>query len=134
MPSAPRDIKSQVILAYNGTASAEYALNWSLEHFLHEDTHQLTLLTTVESPSDLGYFSTSGVLYNNSAVTDAYEEAAEKAKQAIENAAKRSKERGIETTYKILKGEARDGIVDYVKEAGAEVLILGSRDNGALKR
>jgi hypothetical protein len=43
-------------------------------------------------------------------------------------------DRGIDFDTFILRGEVHDETVDFVREKPNSMLIIGSRDNGALKR
>ena len=128
--------KTNIVLAYNSSQSSELALEWALAHFLHPTKHFLTLITVLESSTDTAsYLSANEVDYpttNKPAII--CEKVAKRSEEALNIAKKNVIERGIDCDTFILRGEVRDEIVDFVREKPNSMLIIGSRDNGALKR
>jgi nucleotide-binding universal stress UspA family protein len=132
--------KLKVVLALDDSETSQYALQWAMDHLLMPDVHSLSLLTVVSPPLQVGYYfaaSAPTAIPPTSLIDDAYRQAVEEATRVIsEHQATIEGRFGKDMECQVIigRGEVRDEIVDYVESSKADLLVLGSRGIGALKR
>jgi nucleotide-binding universal stress UspA family protein len=131
-----------VVIALNDSDNSRYCLEWTVEHVMVQDLKQfrVTLLTVVQPPVQAGYYyAASGAIYSSSFIDEAYKSAEEEATKTVRAHFKAMQAKlGADFKAELIvgRGEVRDEIVDYCNNATNDVglLIVGSRDLGALKR
>jgi nucleotide-binding universal stress UspA family protein len=128
--------RTNIVLAYNSSKSSDLALEWILDHFIDPSKHCLTIITVLEPTEATSFLSADEVTpkSNITKVNQFCEKVAKKLEDSLQIAKKNVLERGLNCDTFILRGEVRDEIVDFVKEKPNSMLIIGSRDNGTLKR
>lgn len=130
--------KLNVVMALTESPASKHALEWACKHFLNPTMHKVTLLTVVEPPIQAGYYyAASAAMYSPSFIDEVYRKATEDATQTVRQLQKDLEAHfngQMECQMVVGKGEVRDEIVDYVEAVKADLLIVGSRGLGALKR
>jgi nucleotide-binding universal stress UspA family protein len=98
----------------------------------------LTIFTVVEPPIQSGYYyAASGAIYLPSFIDEQYEKATEEATRVVrdyQSLAEEQFENKLKCEMIVGRGEVRDEIVDFAEASKADLLIVGSRGFGTLKR
>ena len=128
-----------VLVAVNESETSQYALSWTLEHLIPKQgsSFKLTLLTVVEPPGQAAYYyAASGPIYSSSFLEELNAKADEAARELLKKfkAQVHGHDPSLPVELIIGKGEVRDELVDYADSAAVDLLVVGSRGLGALKR
>jgi nucleotide-binding universal stress UspA family protein len=131
----------KVAIAVNNDEASKHAFTWALENIIDPTKHSLIIFSVVEPLVQEGYHEAiAGTLYLPSYIDELYEKATDLATKTIRDynaiAEQHFEKLGKKLESKLIvgKGEVRDEIVDFVEEERADMLIIGSRGMGALKR
>lgn len=127
----------KVVLAIDDGDSSKAAFEWSLNNFIDSSKHTLTLFTVVEPPIQTGYYyASSSAIYLPSFLDEQYSKATEEASRVLRDYQSRVEQRFKDLKCEMIvgRGEIRDEIVDFVDASQADLLIVGSRGLGVLKR
>ena len=129
----------KILIAVNETESSKFAFQWTLENIVKPDQDELTIFTVVEPPIQSGYYyAASGAIYVPSFIDEQYQKATDEAISCL-----RSYEHTLNAWFKdtpvksekiVGKGEVRDEIVDYAERNKMDLVVMGSRGMGTLKR
>jgi nucleotide-binding universal stress UspA family protein len=130
--------KLHVVLCLNDAEPSKYAFDWALKNLLSPEKHRVTILSVVEPPIQAGYYyAASAAMYSPTFIDEVYKKSTEDAASNV-----REFQRELEKHFDnkigcemvVGRGEVRDEIVDYVESVKADMLVMGSRDLGTLKR
>ena len=127
-----------VVLAVNDSPSSDYCFHWALEHFIKPGSHRVVLLCITSVTSDAGYYYSAGAaVYSANFIEELQKQAFAEASALLcryrkELVAKFGS--AVKCDLIIGHGDARDEILDYVESNNADVLLMGSRGLGSLKR
>ena len=137
--------KETVLIALD--EHSNYVFDWAIQHYLKASTtvpsQRIVLLSVIRSPVDTEYFATIGGAFAIPPVTYSIEQqeglrqsAIARGRQLLAGYVARLEELKLGSHLDALVelGDARDGIVDVAESIGADVLILGARKMGAVKR
>lgn len=132
---------STIVIAVSDTKHAEYAFNWALAHFIPKDPHvNIVLMTVIQPHVAAGYFYTAGGTSLLSGASSNYIQDLEDfdtkhAAALLRHFKARLVEKfsvGVEMV--VAQGQPQEEIVSHVAKIHANVLIMGSRDLGSMKR
>ncbi|KAI9596480.1 hypothetical protein BDF19DRAFT_394242 [Syncephalis fuscata] len=126
-------LKRVVCLALEYSDHGRYAFDWAVENFIRPDTDLVVLLNVrnpvaVPAPYGAGYLDFSDYAMT---IEKAHRDASH---QFLRDYAARLMDHKIAVKAIALRGDARDELVRKSEEVRADVLILGSRGLGVLKR
>lgn len=128
----------KVVVAVDSGASSKHAFDWALQNFLDPSKHILTIFTVVEPPIQSGYYyAASGAIYLPSFIDEQYEKATEEATRVVrdyQSLVERHFDHKLQCEMIVGRGEVRDEIVDFAEASKTDLLVVGSRGLGALKR
>ncbi|ARM76638.1 universal stress protein UspA [Acidianus manzaensis] len=114
---------SKILVAYDGSEQAKKALDIAIELARKYDS-ELYIIEVV----DEAIFENSGVLPPLSAI----EELNKKAKKDIDEAVKKAQ--GIKVVGEVLSGDPGSTILEYSKNNGIELIVMGSRGLSIFKK
>jgi nucleotide-binding universal stress UspA family protein len=116
--------RRRVVMATDGSRGAHFAME-SLAQFLKRDVG-VTVVTIGDT--ELERVPESG------SVADAAPEAWSPAERVARSACTFLEDRGFETRMRVERGRPVDRVLDVVTEEGADLVAVGSRGRGALRR
>lgn len=130
--------KLHIVLAVTNNDSSKHAFGWALDKFVNPKQHQLTIFTVVEPPLQAGYYyASSEAMYSTAFLDEQFERATEEATRVVKEYQRLAEQRfdgQLKVELVVGRGETRDEIVDFVDTCKADLLVIGSRGFGALKR
>ncbi|KAJ3176986.1 hypothetical protein HDU87_004701 [Geranomyces variabilis] len=138
-----------VAIAVDHSDHSEYTVNWAMEHLLNKSTDQVVLLSVrdvVNVPASFGlvYLSDirgaepvgTGVLdgKNKYWIDETEKEYMEASHKLLKFYGNRILKAGIKCRAIALRGDPREELVHKTGEINADMLVLGSRGMGTIKR
>lgn len=128
----------KVVIAVSENESSKYAFQWALDNLIDPAKHSVTIFTVVEPPLQSGYYyAASASIYLPSYIDEQYEKATQEATRCVrdyQSIAERRFDNKLQCEMIVGRGEVRDEVVDFVETSKADLLVIGSRGLGALKR
>ncbi|KAI9188938.1 hypothetical protein H9P43_000360 [Blastocladiella emersonii ATCC 22665] len=126
-----------IVLAMDDSTASQVALAWTLKQMIHPERDHMVIVT-------VGSYKTAGLLTTNEEKTAKREIKAESRAQRIVDYAAAHVAEFVRTmgvplsfelvTLKAADGDVRDVLLDYVRDIGANLLVLGAHSTGAVKR
>ncbi|KAK4749899.1 hypothetical protein SAY87_027348 [Trapa incisa] len=137
--------KMKVMVALDDSEGSFYALMWALDHLFHgrtrEENDRLGLITAVHIQEPLLHyvFPAAGpggtAFYASSAVIESVKTAQEENTALIlSRAIQMCRERMVEAETLIMTGDPKDMICQATEEMQVDLLVIGSRGLGKIKR
>ncbi|ORX81671.1 adenine nucleotide alpha hydrolases-like protein [Basidiobolus meristosporus CBS 931.73] len=122
-----------VLIPVDESSSSKYAINWSIENFLRPETDMVVLIHVRPLYASSGNFATSYVEMGGYATTveDQYRDGSHK---LLIEFTRLLKQRNILSQAFAMRGDARDEILRKSVEVKADLVIMGSRGLGTIKR
>ena len=116
-----------ILIATDGSASSAEAVDFGVELAVEHEAkvifvHVAPALDVLPAAS----YGLGGAVPRVPHVVDAFDHA------SLEDAEQIAARAGIESTSKLLVGDAADEIVAYADSEGADMIVIGSRGHGAL--
>ncbi|KAJ1500304.1 hypothetical protein HMI56_003896 [Coelomomyces lativittatus] len=126
-----------IVVAMDDSPSSQRALQWTLNQLLHPERDHLLIVTVAT-------YKTAGFLNQNEEKTQSREfKAQTRAQRTLEYASHQIQDRALRTnqniSYELVSMKAadnyvRDVLVDYVSDIQADLMVMGSRSGGMLRR
>jgi len=118
----------KILLAVDGSESSNYMVEWSLQNFLKKDD-SIYVLHSYEIPSGAYAAEFTSTVYDltEKVFKASATELVSKTKRIIEDA-------GFPVGGVFVESDGKEGIVTTVEEEKVDVLIIGSRGLGMIKR
>ncbi|KAL2914183.1 hypothetical protein HK105_206274 [Polyrhizophydium stewartii] len=127
-----------VCIAVDSSKNSEYAVSWAVKNVLKAETDQVVLLNVrpyVYVPLYASHYLAEYPTFNSS---DAFAQLEEANKQAshelLIQVAKTLQNHGIHTRAIALRGDAREELLFKIEDVKADLVIMGSRGLGAVRR
>ncbi|KAJ3337275.1 hypothetical protein HDU93_001362 [Gonapodya sp. JEL0774] len=122
-----------LVISLDSSIHSQYAFQWSIENFIKPESDLVVLVNvrpvaTIPSPYGTSYMDFTDYLVQ---IEEQHRIASHLLLQAY---AQRLKKKHISVKAIAMRGDPRDEVVRKVTELDADVLIMGSRGMGALKR
>ena len=112
----------KILICYDGSAEAEQALERAAE-------------VAAAVPSRVTVVSVAEPLYPVAVLSDLVDPAESKAhRRLLDDAARKLHDRGIEAAVLEPSGDTAEAIVDVAKQEGADLIVVGSRHRGVIRR
>ncbi|MFU8868047.1 universal stress protein [Natronococcus sp.] len=119
-------MNDRILVPYDGSEPAGYALEFAFETFPDAD---VTALHVIQIPEGYwGAFEGPGI---SPPVT---EKAREYADELLEPARELAADRGRELETEVLAGKPDDRIVEYAEDEGCDVIVVGSHGREGISR
>jgi nucleotide-binding universal stress UspA family protein len=112
----------KIVVAFDGSPSARAALRKAVELF-RQGTPEMVLLRAVPTP-----------LTTSDLSEPAFEVLRDDARSELEAAAQALREEGFSTHLHVIEGEPRHVLEQFVAREPPDVLVVGGRGHGAVKR
>ncbi|KNE60634.1 hypothetical protein AMAG_06011 [Allomyces macrogynus ATCC 38327] len=129
----PLAARRKILLAYDTSRLGDEALQWTFDELLRDDEDHLVLVTAVEPTR----WVASGLALLTQSEAEIRSQLArhESAVRAVQSAVTAlCLRRGISTQTFFVEGDARDVILDVADRTHADVIVVGARGLGAVKR
>ncbi|XP_042045898.1 universal stress protein PHOS34-like [Salvia splendens] len=131
--------RMKVLVPVDESEGSLYALRWALDHLFGleppEQEQAAVTLVNVQPTFQPFIYPAGPVVYATPAVIDSVKKAQEQNAAAILARALRiCKEKKIKAEALILQGDAKDKICEAAEELHVDVLVIGSRGLGTIKR
>lgn len=123
----------KLLVAVDGSTHASHALEMACR-MASKETDSLVLVVVVEEYSAVDLLDAETALATGLAVAKENEELHRRALELLEQAASECAGRGIPYTVSEITGNPRDGIIDAAKANNADIIVMGCRGFGAVKR
>ncbi|XP_071708215.1 universal stress protein A-like protein [Rutidosis leptorrhynchoides] len=135
----------KVMVAIDESEGSLYALQWALENlFRHrdigapaDDGSPLITVVHVQPPFQMPYTAVpvGPVLFATPAVMDSVKKAQEEsASEVLSHASKVCEQHRIKAQMMVIRGNPKDMIVEAVEQINVDLLVVGSRGLGQIKR
>ncbi|KAJ3673240.1 hypothetical protein LUZ60_006614 [Juncus effusus] len=139
--------KLKVVVAVDDSEGSHYALSWVIDRIIssRRDDSQLVVLYAqhavdnfvypVAGHGPLPYAPAGSAVYTPTSVFESIKKANEEnSKRIIARAVDICKSKGVNATTAIVEGEPKDALCDAAEQVHADLLVVGSRGLGMLKR
>ncbi|KAJ3673239.1 hypothetical protein LUZ60_006613 [Juncus effusus] len=131
--------KFKVAVAVDDSEGSHYALSWAIDRIIlsRRDDSQLVVLYAQHAVDNFVYPVAGHVsaVYTPTSVFESMKKANEEnSKHIIARAVDICKSKGVNATTAIVEGEPKDALCDAVEQLHADLLVVGSRGLGMLKR
>ncbi|KAJ3673237.1 hypothetical protein LUZ60_006611 [Juncus effusus] len=136
-----------VVAAVDDSEGSHYALSWAIDRIIssRRDDSQLVVLYAqhavdifadpVAGHDPLPYAPAVSAAYTPTSVFESMKKANEEnSKRIIARAVDICKSKGVNATTAIVEGEPKDALCDAAEQLHADLLVVGSRGLGMLKR
>ncbi|MEF2967822.1 universal stress protein [Paenibacillus sp. M1] len=118
---------SKIVAAYDGSKAANKALDKAVELVKASPGATLDVLHVFDFPR---FYIAEGFAPIPANINQDFYELADK---TVEEAKKRLEEAGVEANVEMIQGAPAESILDYVKEHGNDVIVIGSRGLGGIR-
>ncbi|KAL1545610.1 universal stress protein PHOS34-like [Salvia divinorum] len=126
--------RMKLLVAVDESEGSLYALRWAIDHLFGLEQAAVTLVN-VQPIFQPFIYPAGPVVYATPAVIDSVKKAQEQNAAAILARALRiCKEKEIKAETLILQGDAKDKICEAAEELHVDLLVIGSRGLGTIKR
>ncbi|KAH8552989.1 hypothetical protein BGW37DRAFT_487968 [Umbelopsis sp. PMI_123] len=130
-------LRRKILIAYDNSEFSQKMFEWSLAQVLRQDNDHV-ILATVLDVQESTYFhrnwgADSNAGFRGSARRLSISES-DQATSKLKPLVERLVQRGMTAQIHILKGDPKHEIVRLSNEIGADMLVIGSRGLGAVKR
>lgn len=123
----------KILLASDGSAAALSAADWINQHM--DPQRVQIIVATVMQPPSIAWTGMSGLSVDISSSREIWEESwdnAHRQANAVLNSTRNRLPRFSSVTEKILTGPPAAAIVQYAKQAGVEMVVMGRRGHSML--
>ncbi|KAJ3673238.1 hypothetical protein LUZ60_006612 [Juncus effusus] len=134
--AAPAALKV-VVAAVDDSEGSHYALSWAIDRIIlsRRDDSQLVVLYAQHVVDNFMYSVTGHVVYTPTSVFESMKKANEEnSKRIIARAVDICKSKRVNATTAIVEGEPKDALCDAVEQLHVDLLVVGSRGLGMVKR
>ncbi|MCD7448279.1 hypothetical protein HAX54_040392 [Datura stramonium] len=122
--------KKMIMVAIDESEESFYALNWALDHLINNSTNIITLINVQLPFSPMVYPAGPAPT-----VVEAVKKAQhENATRTLSRALHLCKQKTVKAETLILEGDPKDKICQAADELHADLLVVGSRGLGKIKR
>ncbi|CAG8603098.1 1690_t:CDS:2, partial [Diversispora eburnea] len=128
-----KDFTRIVVIAIDQSDYSRYAFDWAVNNFLRRESDLVVLVNVRQIPSEPGPFA-AGYLNFSDVMTSLEDQNKLESHELLHEFAAKLKAEKFACKAIATRGDARDEIVRKVSELKADVLILGYRGLGAIKR
>ncbi|PIN14803.1 hypothetical protein CDL12_12563 [Handroanthus impetiginosus] len=143
-PTVAAEKKIKVLVPIDESDGSFYALRWALDHLFHnystgldpvEQEQNTVTLVNVQQPFQPFIYPAGPVVYATTAMIDAVKKAQEEnAANILSHALHMCKEKKVKAETLILEGDPKDKICQAAEQLHVDLLVLGSRGLGAIRR
>ncbi|XP_055815232.1 universal stress protein A-like protein [Solanum dulcamara] len=126
--------KKMIMVAIDESEESFYALNWALDHFLNNPSNIITLIN-VQLPFSPMVYPAGPVVFAAPTMVEAVKKAQhENATRMLSRALHLCKQKMVKVETLILDGDPKDKICQAAHELHVDLLVVGSRGLGKIKR
>ncbi|XP_063418264.1 universal stress protein Sll1388-like isoform X2 [Mytilus trossulus] len=125
-----------VLIAMDGSDYAKYAYQWYLDH-IHKDDDNITMLYSAEFThnAQLTSWMYAPYAFDRDTLANLLDQEAQTLRHKLEEYAQMMRETKVHGTVKSIHAERPgEGIVKAAEEAHADLVIVGSRGHGKVRR
>ncbi|KAG2181204.1 hypothetical protein INT43_008786 [Umbelopsis isabellina] len=137
-------LRRKILIAYDNSEFSQKMFEWSLAQILRPDNDHI-LLATVLDVQESTYFHRNWGGDRNAGMKISFKRfrgsarrlsisESDQATAQLKPLVERLVQRGMTAQINVLKGDAKQEIVKLSKDLGADMIIIGSRGLGAVKR
>lgn len=130
------DVKRNLIIAMDGSVHADYALDWFCEHIHREGDH--VVLVYVPELNDMLHstrWSSSVYVFDHEVMEAMLKEEQARIRADLDVFAEKLKQHGLGGKVKsVMASRPGEGIMKAAEEEKADLIVLGSRGQGTLRR
>ncbi|CAO3660070.1 unnamed protein product [Umbelopsis vinacea] len=130
-------LRRKILIAYDNSEFSQKMFEWSLGQILRSDNDHVVLATVLDVQESTYFHRNWGAETNAGFRGSARRLSISETDQAtaqLKPLVERLVQRGITAQILVLKGDAKQEIVKFSKDIGADMIIIGSRGLGAVKR
>ncbi|CAM0137414.1 hypothetical protein VKS41_003226 [Umbelopsis sp. WA50703] len=130
-------LRRKILIAYDNSEFSQKMFEWSLTQILRPDSDHILLATVLDVQESTYFHGNWGGDRNAGFRGSARRLSISESDQAtaqLKPLVERLVQRGMTAQINVLKGDAKHEIVKLSKELGADMIIIGSRGLGAVKR
>eukprot|EP00899_Mesostigma_viride_P018203 jgi/Mesvir1/26384/Mv16848-RA.1 len=125
----------KIIIAIDHCEASKYAFTWAEENLMKDqDTVVLVHCHPIQPLCYYGGFDGVSIPVPVEITASLEKAAVDNARKLTADLAGRLKARSLEYVIELVKGDARESLVDAVERHNADMLVMGSRGLGAIKR
>ncbi|XP_022857782.1 universal stress protein A-like protein [Olea europaea var. sylvestris] len=138
--TAEEKSKTKVLVAMDESDGSFYALKWALDHFFWypiqpDQEPGMIILVHVQPIFQPFIYPAGPVVYATPSMLDSVKQAqAQNAASIFSRALQMCKEKKIKAETLILEGDPKDRICQAAEQLHADLLVIGSRGLGTIKR
>ncbi|PHT87619.1 hypothetical protein T459_09725 [Capsicum annuum] len=126
--------RKMIMVAIDESEESFYALNWALDHLLNNPSYIITLIN-VQLPFSPMVYPAGPVVFAAPTVVEAVRKSQhENATRILSRALLLCKQKMVKAETLILEGDPKDKICQAADELYVDLLVVGSRGLGKIKR
>ncbi|GAB5589716.1 hypothetical protein Unana1_04616 [Umbelopsis nana] len=130
-------LRRKILIAYDNSEFSQKMFEWSLAQILRSENDHVVLATVLDVQESTYFHRNWGADTNAGFRGSARRLSISESDQAtaqLKPLVERLVQRGITAQINVLKGDAKQEIVKLSKDIGADIIVIGSRGLGAVKR